>query len=446
MNFKLKHEFRDPIHGFIKVLSDERRIVDSPPLQRLRDVNQLGLTYLLYPSATHKRFEHSLGVMELASKVFDVITALDNYKSEIAELIPEIKDEDKKKYWRRIVRIAALCHDIGHLPFSHVGEKDLLPEDWNHERMSVEIIEGKLKEPFGGITPPVRVEDVIKVAIGPRRLTGIKPELQFSLWETILAEIIVGDVFGVDRMDYLLRDSHHIGVAYGKFDHFRLIDTLRILPDPQSHEPKLGVEIGGLHAAESLLLARYFMFSQVYLHHIRRIYDVHLREFLKSWLKKRRNEPLFSTDTEEFLTYSDSLILEGLVNAFKNQSSNEYHYAKRIFERNHFRLLYERNPSDVKTNLEAVNVIYGALCEKFGTENFIIDESRERGGLPDFPVIDRNGEILPSQAISDVLSKLPLAIVGFIFVNPGYEEEARKWIHDNKASVLQKAKEEVKNE
>ena len=124
----------------------------------------------------------------------------------------------------------------------------------------------------------------------------------FSTWEAILSEIIVGDAFGVDRMDYLLRDSYHAGVMYGRFDHYRLIDTLRILLPPpskkpvkvsgtgvegedesnrsdESKEPMLGVEEGGLHSAESLLLARYFIFSQVYCHPVRLIYDIPFKRF-----------------------------------------------------------------------------------------------------------------------------------------------------------------------
>ena len=213
---KLKHEIRDPLHGFIKISSDERDILDSLPLQRLRDIYQLGLTYLLYPSATHKRFEHSLGVMELATKVFDVVTSSENIHLGIEKSLPEIRDDEKKRYWRKVLRIAALCHDVGHLPFSHAGEKELLPYGWGHEGMTIEIIKRELASLFDELTPPVRVKDVIKLAIGPRKLLEIDPNIEFSMWETILSEIIVGDAFGVDRMDYLLRDSHHIGVAYGK--------------------------------------------------------------------------------------------------------------------------------------------------------------------------------------------------------------------------------------
>ncbi len=111
------HEIRDPIHVFVRLDSDERKVLDSRPFQRLRHIHQLSLSYLVYPGATHKRFEHSLGVMELASRVFDVITHRDAVTDQIRELLPEIRQEDKLSYWRRVLRMAALCHDLGHLTF-----------------------------------------------------------------------------------------------------------------------------------------------------------------------------------------------------------------------------------------------------------------------------------------------------------------------------------------
>jgi len=131
-------------------------------------------------------------------------------------------------------------------------------------------------EIFESITPPVRADDVGKLAVGPRKAEKLHPHVRFSAWEAILAEVIVGDAFGADRMDYLLRDSLHLGVAYGRFDYERLIGTLRVIPEPAREaaepdeaatDPVLGCELGGLQAAEQLLLARYFMFSQVYHHH-----------------------------------------------------------------------------------------------------------------------------------------------------------------------------------
>ena len=159
--------------------------------------------------------------------------------------------------WRR------LCHDIGHLPFSHAAEAELLPEGWDHERITVELIRSDHLERFWKELD-VKAEDVAKLAVGPRHYK----QGTFTEWEAILAEIIVGDAFGVDRMDYLLRDSHHAGVAYGKFDHSRLdrqpATATKAYADAK--EVGLGIEQGGLHAAEALLLARYFMYTQLYFH------------------------------------------------------------------------------------------------------------------------------------------------------------------------------------
>ena len=153
-------------------------------------------------------------------------------------------------------------------PFSHASE-ELLPNGWDHETITRRIIcSDEMRTVWDSITPPLRHEDIEKLAVGPKKAS----ELSFSDWEAILSEIIVGDAFGVDRMDYLLRDSYHVGVAYGRFDHYRLVDTLRILPSSQSderedsQEPSLGVKMGGIQSAEAMMLARYLMYSQVYFH------------------------------------------------------------------------------------------------------------------------------------------------------------------------------------
>jgi HD superfamily phosphohydrolase len=246
------HEIRDPIHVFVRLDSYERQVLDSRFFQRLRHIHQLALTYLVYPGATHKRFEHSLGVMELASRVFDIITDQNSITDEVRQRLDPLNNPDELRYWRRVLRMAALCHDVGHLPFSHAAEKRLLPSGWDHERLTRAIISSdEMRAIWERITPPLRHEDIGKLAVGPKKAKDVT----FSEWETILSEIIVGDAFGVDRMDYLLRDSHHAGVGYGKFDHFRLIDTLRILPSSPSgedgavKEAALGVEEGGIQSA-----------------------------------------------------------------------------------------------------------------------------------------------------------------------------------------------------
>jgi HD superfamily phosphohydrolase len=346
------HEIRDPIHIFVRLDSDERTVLDSWPFQRLRHIHQLALSYLVYPGATHKRFEHSLGVMELAGRVFDIVTNPEFVTDEIRQLLPEITRDDQRRYWRRVIRMAALCHDIGHLPFSHAAEDELLPNGWNHERLTMEIIRScEMKKIWEKMTPPLRVDDIVKLAVGPKKAN----DSHFPDWEAILSEIIVGDAFGVDRMDYLLRDSHNTGVAYGKFDHYRLIDTLRILPSPpspdesNSKEPMLGVEEGGLQSAEALLLARYFMFSQVYYHSARRIYDIHLKDFLSSWLPSGK----FLTDIEKHLAMTDNEITSALLEAACDMTKAGHEHARRIVRREHFRVLYQRNPDDVAKNPNA---------------------------------------------------------------------------------------------
>src|SRR5438309_5149811 len=120
-------EIRDPVHVFVRFGPDEEKIIGSRPFQRLRYIHRLALTYLVYPGATHKRFEHCLGVMEVASRIYDVVTDDRNVMAdaEIRSIIPKIGAFDWN-YWRRVLRMAALCHDLGHLPFSHAAE-DLLP-------------------------------------------------------------------------------------------------------------------------------------------------------------------------------------------------------------------------------------------------------------------------------------------------------------------------------
>ncbi|HOP77384.1 MAG: HD domain-containing protein [Thermogutta sp.] len=436
------HEIRDPIHAFVQMDNDEREVVNSRPFQRLRHVHQLALTYLIYPAATHKRFEHSLGVMELASRVYDVVTHPDNVTEKMKDRLRPLTDSDKLRYWRRTLRMAALCHDIGHLPFSHAAEKELLPEEWDHERLTRELIASEeMQEIWNRITPPLRVEDVVKLAVGPKKAK----HLTFNDWETILSEIIVGDAFGVDRMDYLLRDSHHIGVAYGKFDHYRLIDTLRILPMPScgddnesSEELALGVEEGGIHSAEALLLARYFMYSQVYCHPVRRIYDIHLTDFLREWLPDAR----FPTDLQQHLRMTDNEVTAALLDAAHDQKKRGHVHARRIVARDHFKLIYQRNPSDVEINPEAGKAIFEALCDKFGSENFRHDRYHQKSGSSDFPVKMRDGRIVSSLAISQALNTIPVVSVDYVFAERAVFNEAEKYLRQHRDKIIRPKKEE----
>lgn len=170
------HESRDPIHVFVRLDSHEREVLNSRAFQRLRHIHQLALTYLVYPGATHKRFEHSLGVMELAGRAFDIVTNTANVTDAIRRALGPLNNPSELAYWRRVLRMAALCHDIGHLPFSHAAEAELLPDDWDHERLTRELIESEdMRSIWTRITPPLRPTDVVKLAIGPKKVTGAKP-------------------------------------------------------------------------------------------------------------------------------------------------------------------------------------------------------------------------------------------------------------------------------
>jgi HD superfamily phosphohydrolase len=402
---------------------------------RLRYIHQLAMTYLVYPGASHKRFEHSLGVMELASRVFDVITNPHNILSKIRDSLPEITSEKEKNYWRQVLRMAALCHDIGHLPFSHAAEKELLPGGWNHERLTRELIQSReMQSIWNSLTPPLRTDDIIKLAIGPKEA----PDLNFTDWETILYEIIGGDGFGVDRMDYLLRDSYHTGVAYGKFDHHRLIDTLRILPASQAQdieqscEPTLGVEKGGIQSAEALLLARYLMFSQVYLHPIRRIYDIHLKDFLSDWLENGK----FSVELESLLSLTDSEIIAVLRKMRNAPHKPGFEHADRIINRKHFKLLYERNPEDIAVNPDAAQAIYSTAVEKFGIDKVKLDSYRMKGGLLNFPTISKDERVVSALDLSETLRQLPGAAIDFVFVEPDILKQAKNWLKRNRNDII----------
>ena len=277
-------EIRDPIHGFVTLTPFEQDIIDHPAYQRLRRIRQLALTDMVYPAANHTRFEHSLGVMHVATLMFERI------RSEVlrfgsADLKFTSEELDRA---RVMVRLAALLHDVGHAPFSHAGE-DVMPlkpgqkkKHFDHEDYSAAIIRHQFSDVIDhhpdnshGIT----AEDLCSF-LGPEN-----PPKGMLFWR----EIVKGQM-DADRADYLLRDSHHIGVAYGRYDLPRLVGSLTVAPHPETDALSLAVDEGGIQSVEGLIIARYMMFTQVYFHHTRRAYDHHITGALKHVIEHRRNE------------------------------------------------------------------------------------------------------------------------------------------------------------
>ena len=155
---KNNHEIRDPIYAFVHMDSSEREVLNSAPVQRLRHIHQLALTSLVYPGGTHRRFEHSLGVMELATRIYNAV--LENGGTDSLD-IDRRYDEI---YYLRVLRMAALVHDIGHAPFSHASE-DLFPGNCNHEAMTLRLIESDEMEKLWAMLK-IQSEDVAKLALG----------------------------------------------------------------------------------------------------------------------------------------------------------------------------------------------------------------------------------------------------------------------------------------
>jgi HD superfamily phosphohydrolase len=432
-------EIRDPLHVFVRLDAAEQAVLNSPPFQRLRSIHQLALTYLVYPGATHRRFEHSLGVMELATRIFDVVTTTRNIThDEVREIIPD--EDETVRYWRRVLRLAALCHDVGHLPFSHAAESELLPPGIDHESISrAHILSPAMRAIWSEMEPPITPEHIALLAVGPARGESVRP------WQAILGEIITGDVFGADRMDYLLRDSLHTGVAYGRFDHHRLIDTLRILPgswsgpenaEEEAPEPTLGITSGGVQSAEALLLARYFSFSQVYFHRVRVVYDIHLKDFLKAWLADTGG--FLPHKPGEHLLLTDNHILVALQTCAGDQHHALGSLARRVVDREHrFGLVYSPSPADLVRNADASKQIAAALGTRYGADSVRHQQYGKPTSPFDFPVLQRDGQVFSSLGVSEVLASVPTARYDYVFMQPEHCDDAAAWLKGSRDAIIE---------
>ena len=241
------HEMRDPIHGFIKLSRKERDLIDTKVFQRLRRIRQLAMTFLVYPGALHTRFDHSIGVMHIAGQIC----------TKLRELNPtKICDEDVDR-----VRLAALLHDVGHGPFSHVSEylldqyapdedADGRVREKIHEKITVDIVQSDPE--INEILSDHERNFVIEMIQG-------KPTPDWH-------RDVVSSELDADKMDYLLRDSYFSGVKYGIYDLEKIIESCLIEGDKT--ETSLAVSSKGIYALEQLLLARYHMTQQVYWHRV----------------------------------------------------------------------------------------------------------------------------------------------------------------------------------
>jgi HD superfamily phosphohydrolase len=240
---------RDPVHGLVSFEAEEERVVealiDTPEMQRLRRVRQLGVTSLAFPGAEHTRFAHAVGAAFVMKQLLARLRA-------IHEELP---------FWHRVTTdrardalAAALLHDVGHGPLSHLFE-DAIPGTPHHEVWTERIV----------LDPQTGVHRVL-ARFDPQMPARVAALVRGEHELPYLAKAVSG-TFDVDRCDYLLRDAHATGVRYGVFDLDWLLRSLRFAPGAAEAPPSLAIDgAKGLPAIEAFILARLFMFQQVYLH------------------------------------------------------------------------------------------------------------------------------------------------------------------------------------
>ncbi|MDQ1371997.1 MAG: uncharacterized protein QG582_912 [Candidatus Thermoplasmatota archaeon] len=268
---------RDSVHGSIRVDEEFLPLVEAPELQRLHSIHQLGLAYLVYPGANHTRFEHSLGTFAVARRICDSLG---------------LEREEARQ-----VMAAALLHDIGHLPYSHTFEM-VLHEQFgiDHAEISRRLIRGEdtvLSEEEGrtlgryvsvpeaiermGLDPK-EVAGLLDAASAQRRAKGLDRHYGQAHFNSrrYLSQIVSGTV-DADQLDYLVRDAHYTGVAYGVIDLDRLVETFDLF------NGDLVIDRGGLSAVEGMLVARSLMFTSVYFHKTVRISELMLAKAVEGF-------------------------------------------------------------------------------------------------------------------------------------------------------------------
>jgi HD superfamily phosphohydrolase len=331
---------RDPVHGFVRADPLEAALINSRPAQRLRFIHQLGLTFLVFPGAEHSRFGHVIGAMHLAGRVYDALCTKGEGMLPAGAAAPE----------RRLTRAAALLHDLGHAPFSHTAE-DLFEGGIDHEEMTGRLLGSpEIEAIFERYGDGLGIRDVRRLLQGGGSAT-----------ERLLAKIVSGEL-DVDKMDYLLRDSAFCGVRYGTYDLERLLDTILPIEDPETGDWGIGVEEGGVHALEALVMARYYMFTQVYFNVTGKALELHLNEWLEERGIRWPGEP------EAFLEQDDVSVWSAL------RTSDSVH-ARALVERRHFPVAFETREHLSREEKERFEALLPELRDRFGPGSLLVSNS-----------------------------------------------------------------------
>ena len=368
---------RDIIHGNIHFSETEKLIIDNRYFQRLRKVKQLGFLHLVFPCVVHTRFEHSLGVMHCASLILEkVIINQDRFLSQNS-----ISDDCYRKTLsilskdsiKKILRISALLHDIGHGPFSHASEslmsnislpeiikktiwlKEIFPSlgenhfVFNHEWISLVIIEIIFQE--CNLDRDLW-QDVLSVYSKKIPLRENSPIENQSI-RNFLNMIISGDL-DADRMDYLLRDSKMSGVKYGIFDYNHLLDHLNFICYPDSNLIILALDVGGIESFEHYLFNRYKMYTQLYHNKTNTAFEAMLGYIIDTLLCDQK----FVYPIDDFVNFYDDSFVKIISNYISQSTTIDKERKSTCFEiiddifinRNPWKLIIDANEYHIVKN------------------------------------------------------------------------------------------------
>ncbi len=398
----------DPIHDFIRVYEHELPIIDNPLFQRLRRIRQLSGAHLTYPAAQHTRFEHSLGVMHIASLAGHALNEKEIFKSDDIE----------------ILRLSGLLHDIGHGPFSHLFEEIIQEKKISHEDFGKEII---LKSEIGDHLSKNGFDKklITKIAFGDSKFQYMNE--------------IVSGTLSADMMDYLLRDGYFTGAEHAKIDHKRITQSLDV------HKNKLALERSALYSFESMMHSRYQMFKAVYFHKTVRAAEVMLIEALRL----SDDEFGFTTfNLNEYVKLTDEYVLSTLISSKSSKLKRARQFAQDYQNRKLLKCVFERILTG-KTNLKKTqtNELRTAISKKSKVdENEIFVDSSVTPSIPLAPSKNESKSIIlitndngKSLAKEMPISEIPVvsAISGFMNILRIYtHQKNRKKVEIAAKSIL----------
>ena len=409
----------DPVHKYIFFSDQEAALIDSVVLQRLRYIRQLGFAEYAFPGAVHSRFLHSLGVCHLAGKAFDALM-----RSK-----PQFLSKSKEKDFRQIIRLAALLHDIGHGPLSHISEAAMpdlehLPLPYRpsidkqkvtHEYYTVKfILESELKDKIKAMDiDPHYVAHLVDTSVSlPDPHFFVSKDVDFK---PVLKQIISSDL-DVDRMDYLQRDSFFCGTDYGFCDHDWILNNLQIyISEDQAF---MGVGQKAVYSVESFFLGRRHMGAAVYFHNKM----VAMEKMLHCYFKSKDCSFHIPTDLKKYLYCTDVSLFEHLRSvADKNE------WARRIIEKKPYEKIYETQAtykekekqmekiSKVKDQLEQKGISYMSTNSSEHVKYFVQSDS----SFPIYIVNESNGSaICLKERLEMFHQRENIILINRIYVSP----------------------------